>query len=139
MAGLARVDQERPNWSREIVAIMDRCFTFESTMFIDALGLLQDRQGRNVFYSQARFDLDAALNFETHRRGLRRPTEFDLATGWTGRCQQGFDTQAHKGTRDWPCSLHDRSQIDSVVHNVNTGSFGVPRTIVCCIRCTRCI
>lgn len=83
---LARVDQNRPRWGEEAVSIRGRIFSPETTMFIDAMGLLQDGEKRNVFYAldrhieAAEFDLEKALNLSARRRSCREPTKFDIDT-----------------------------------------------------------
>ena len=79
----SRVDQQNPNWLREIHFIRRRCFTVWSTMFIDSMGLLQDPQFRNIFYSlnrsglARRFNLEEALDPSTRTRRIREPTVLD--------------------------------------------------------------
>lgn len=79
----ARVDQENPDWLSEMRLIERRRFVPESTMFIDALGLLQDTQGRNEFYALRRpandkgFDLASALDRRIPRRKMRLPNKWE--------------------------------------------------------------
>lgn len=79
----ARVDQENPDWLSEMRLIERRRFVPESTMFVDALGLLQDTQGRNEFYALRRpandkgFDLASALDRRIPRRKMRLPNKWE--------------------------------------------------------------
>lgn len=80
----ATVDQANPRWAENVFLIRQRLFTPESVMFIDAMGILQDRRRRNVFFSLDRhghahdFDLDAALAGVLGRRPCPLPTKYDL-------------------------------------------------------------
>lgn len=81
--GLGRVDQESPNWVRELRWIRSRLFTVETTMFMDALGLLLDSEGGVLFHSldrrsnEGHFDLTGALDPNGYRRAIRLPTIHD--------------------------------------------------------------
>lgn len=80
----ATVDQVHPYWAPNILLIKKRLFTPESTMFIDALGLLQDEQYRNIFYALDRhglsnhFNLDAVMQLNAPQKPCRRPTKYDI-------------------------------------------------------------
>ena len=82
----ASVDQGCPRWGHHVDLIRRRLFVPESTIFVDALRILQDEQGNNVFYALDRgglsggLDLGAALDVHRHLRPMRRPTRFDLQT-----------------------------------------------------------
>lgn len=85
----ARVRQDNPDlkkWMDEIYLIRQGLFVPESLMFLDALGILQDPQGRNGFYAlpraidDRRFDLAGARVHNGHRNRMRLPNKLEIKT-----------------------------------------------------------
>lgn len=82
-SGLNRVNYARPNWQRESEFIRRGRFTVESFLFLDAMGLIQNEQGQNIFYRLKRnrlangFDLWAALRGEFCARSPRIMNSFE--------------------------------------------------------------
>lgn len=77
------VHQLSLNWFREMELVRNRCFTTEGFMFLGALGLNQDREGRNIFHNLNRHGLSSSFNIrETllghNVRRERQPTDQDM-------------------------------------------------------------